>query len=62
VLGAGPAALGALDGAADLAAAGVKLGAGRLADHPALAAAGRRRLRDRGSRPPADRAHRGSGR
>jgi MFS family permease len=34
VLGAGPAALGALDGAADLAAAGVKLGAGRLADRP----------------------------
>jgi len=34
VLGAGPAALGALDGAADLAAAGVKLGAGRLADQP----------------------------
>ena len=34
VLGAGPVALGALDGAADLAAAGVKLGAGRLADRP----------------------------
>lgn len=34
VLGAGPAALGALDGAAELAAAGVKLGAGRLADRP----------------------------
>jgi len=34
VLGAGPAALGALDGAADLAAAGVKLGSGRLADRP----------------------------
>jgi len=34
VLGAGPLALGALDGAAELAAAGVKLGAGRLADRP----------------------------
>ena len=34
VLGAGPVALGALDGAADLAAAGVKLAAGRLADRP----------------------------
>src|SRR2546430_12836588 len=32
VLGAGPQALGALDGAAELAAAWVKLGAGRLAD------------------------------
>jgi MFS family permease len=32
VLGAGPQALGALDGAADFAAAVVKLGAGRLAD------------------------------
>src|SRR5438876_6708484 len=32
VLGAGPQALGALDGAADFAAAFVKLGAGRLAD------------------------------
>lgn len=32
VLGAGPMALGALDGAADAAAAFVKLGAGRLAD------------------------------
>src|SRR5579884_568159 len=37
VLGAGPQALGALDGAAELAAAAVKLGACRLAD--------RRRLR-----------------
>src|SRR2546422_1925524 len=35
VLGAGPQALGALDGAADFAAAFVKLGAGRLADRPA---------------------------
>src|SRR3989442_3622180 len=35
VLGAGPEALGALDGAADFAAAFVKLGAGRLADRPA---------------------------
>src|SRR5438309_7803600 len=35
VLGAGPQALGALDGAADFAAALVKLGAGRLADRPA---------------------------
>lgn len=34
VLGAGPLALGALDGAAELAAAGVKLGAGKLADRP----------------------------
>src|SRR5438093_4932239 len=34
VLGAGPQALGALDGAADFAAAFVKLGAGRLADRP----------------------------
>ncbi len=34
VLGAGPAALGALDGAADFAASAVKLGAGRLADRP----------------------------
>src|SRR3989442_7750354 len=37
VLGGGPQALGALDGAAEFAAAFVKLGAGRLAD--------RRRLR-----------------
>src|SRR5437667_2452433 len=35
VLGAGPQALGVLDGAADFAAAFVKLGAGRLADRPA---------------------------
>src|SRR2546428_10932179 len=35
VLGAGPQALGALDGAADFAAAVVKLGAGRLAHRPA---------------------------
>src|SRR2546425_10911920 len=35
VLGAGPRALGALDGAAAFAAAFVKLGAGRLADRPA---------------------------
>src|SRR5256712_6905841 len=35
VLGAGAAALGALDGAAELAAAVVKYGAGRLADRPA---------------------------
>lgn len=34
VLGGGAAALGALDGAADAAAAAVKLGAGRLADKP----------------------------
>jgi MFS family permease len=34
VLGAGPAALGTLDGAAEMASAGVKLGAGRLADRP----------------------------
>src|SRR2546427_11259985 len=34
VLGAGPQALGALGGAADFAAAFVKLGAGRLADRP----------------------------
>ena len=34
VLGGGAAALGALDGAADAAAALVKLGAGRLADRP----------------------------
>src|SRR5438105_14320865 len=32
VLGGGPQALGALDGAAEFAAAVVKLGAGRLAD------------------------------
>src|SRR3989449_11108545 len=32
VLGAGPQALGALDGAAEFAAAFVKLGAGRMAD------------------------------
>lgn len=35
VLGGGAAALGALDGAADAAAAAVKLGAGRLSDKPA---------------------------
>src|SRR2546422_9183586 len=35
VLGAGAGALGALDGAAEFAAAGVKGGAGRLADRPA---------------------------
>ena len=35
VLGGGAVALGALDGAADAAAAAVKLGAGRLADRPA---------------------------
>src|SRR5204863_1109739 len=35
VLGGGAAALGALDGAADAAAALVKLAAGRLADRPA---------------------------
>ena len=35
VLGAGAGALGALDGAAEFAAAGVKWGAGRLADRPA---------------------------
>jgi len=34
VLGGGPQALGALDGAAEFAAACVKLGAGRLADRP----------------------------
>src|SRR5213595_2916823 len=34
VLGGGPQALGALDGAAEFAAAVVKLGAGRLADRP----------------------------
>lgn len=33
-LGAGPVALGALDGAADFASAMVKIGAGRLADKP----------------------------
>src|SRR2546426_9660801 len=33
VLGAGPQALGALDGAADFAAAFVKLGAGRSEEH-----------------------------
>jgi MFS family permease len=33
-LGAGPVALGALDGAADFASAAVKIGAGRLADAP----------------------------
>ena len=33
-LGAGPAALGALDGAADLASSVAKLGSGRLADRP----------------------------
>src|SRR5260370_8491353 len=36
VLGAGPQALGALDGAAEFAAAFVKLGAGRLADRVRL--------------------------
>src|SRR5437867_13430846 len=36
VLGGGPQALGALDGAAEFAAALVKLGAGRLADRPRL--------------------------
>src|SRR6266478_1145332 len=36
VLGAGPQALGALDGAAEFAAAFVKLGAGRLADRVPL--------------------------
>src|SRR2546426_11825436 len=36
VLGAGPQALGALDGAAELAAAFVKLAAGRLAGRGAL--------------------------
>src|SRR5256886_13730014 len=36
VLGAGPQALGALDGAAEFAAALVKLGAGRLADRVPL--------------------------
>src|SRR5438034_10045826 len=36
VLGAGPQALGALDGAAELAAAFVKLAAGRLADRVPL--------------------------
>src|SRR5712691_388279 len=36
VLGGGPQALGALDGAAEFAAAFVKLGAGRLADWPRL--------------------------
>src|SRR5467141_4959507 len=36
VLGGGPQALGALDGAAEFAAAVVKLGAGRLADRPRL--------------------------
>ncbi len=35
VLGAGPQALGALDGAAEFAASVVKFGAGRLADRPA---------------------------
>jgi MFS family permease len=35
VLGGGAAALGALDGAADAAAAAVKFGAGRLSDRPA---------------------------
>ncbi len=34
MLGGGPAALGALDGAADCASAAVKYGAGRLADRP----------------------------
>src|SRR5260370_27691361 len=36
VLGVGPQALGALDGAAEIAAAFVKLGAGRLADRVPL--------------------------
>ena len=36
VVGGGPQALGALDGAAEFAAAFVKLGAGRLADRPRL--------------------------
>src|SRR3989454_10724452 len=36
VLGGGPQALGALDGAAEFAAAFVKLGAGRLADRARL--------------------------
>jgi MFS family permease len=36
VLGAGPSALGALDGAAEFTAAFVKLAAGRLADRPPL--------------------------
>src|SRR3989449_7958574 len=36
VLGGGPQALGALDGAAEFAAALVKLGAGRLGDPPRL--------------------------
>src|SRR2546422_8927131 len=36
VLGGGPQALGALDGAAEFAAAFVKLGAGRLADRAGL--------------------------
>ncbi|MGH7700819.1 MAG: MFS transporter, partial [Gemmatimonadales bacterium] len=35
VLGGGAVALGALDGAADFAAAAVKYGSGRLADRPA---------------------------
>src|SRR2546430_12647296 len=35
VLGAGPQALGALDGAAEFAASVVKFAAGRLADRPA---------------------------
>src|SRR5437588_508538 len=38
VLGGGPQALGALDGAAEFAAAVVKLGAGRLADRRLVAA------------------------
>src|SRR2546421_719396 len=53
VLGAGAGALGALDGAAEFAAAGVKWGAGRLADrpgrHPASGDRGEPRAGDRGA-------------
>src|SRR5256885_15681859 len=42
VLGAGPQALGALGGAADFAAAFVKLGAGGVADRPARRGGARR--------------------
>src|SRR3989441_8092752 len=42
VLGAGPQALGALDGAAEFAASVVKFGAGRVADRRAPRGAGRR--------------------
>src|SRR2546426_4080203 len=42
VLGAGPQALGALDGAAEFAASVVKFGAGRLADRRAPPAPPRR--------------------